>query len=285
MIFVIDISFIGNAKQVILYQTLYQMFRIAIIGAGNVAWHLATALEKEGHRITEVYSRSLSTAEALVKKLWNAKPTHSLDFRYSRANIFLVCVSDNALQEVVQQIKLPKEAIIAHTSGTHTLEILEKVNPYVAVFYPLQTFTKDKEVNLKNVPICLEASEEEVLKILVQLAESISEQVYQVSTPQRQILHLSAVFACNFTNFLLTISKEILERNEMPFELLQNLIQETVHKAFVLSPENAQTGPAKRGDTSIIEKHLALLESYPLEWKTLYELFTQQIKNYYQNIT
>ncbi len=261
------------------------MFRIAIIGAGNVAWHLATALEKEGHRITEVYSRSLSNAQALVKKLWNATPTHSLDFSHSRANIFLVCVRDDALQGVIEQIKLPAEVLIAHTSGTHTLEILEKANPYFAVFYPLQTFTKDKEVNLKNAPICLEASEEEVLKILVQLAESISEQVYQVSTPQRQVLHLSAVFACNFTNFLFTISKEILERNEMPFGLLQNLIQETVHKAFVLSPENAQTGPAKREDTSIIEKHLALLESYPLEWKTLYELFTQQIKTYYQNTT
>ncbi|SFF38859.1 Rossmann-like and DUF2520 domain-containing protein [Thermoflexibacter ruber] len=261
------------------------MFRIAIIGAGNVAWHLASNLEKEGHQITEVYSRNLANAKALARTLWNAKPTNSLDFSHSQASIFLVCVSDNALQEVIEQIALPEEVIIAHTSGTHSLEILERANAYIGVFYPLQTFTKDKEVNFKNVPICLEANEAEVLEVLIELAESISSQVYEISTPQRQVLHLSAVFACNFTNFLFTISKEILERNEMPFDLLQNLIQETVQKAFVLSPENAQTGPAKRGDTSIVEKHLTLLESYPVEWKVLYELFTQQIRAYYQNIT
>jgi predicted short-subunit dehydrogenase-like oxidoreductase (DUF2520 family) len=261
------------------------MFRITIIGAGNVAWHLATNLEKEGHQITEVYSRSLAKAKELAQKLWNAKPMDSLDFSHSQASVFLLCVSDDALQEVAEQIILPEQVIIAHTSGTHSLEILEKVNAYFGIFYPLQTFTKGKEVNFKNIPICLEANEAEVLEVLVELAESISSQVYEISTPQRQVLHLSAVFACNFTNFLFTISKEILERNEMPFELLQNLIQETVQKAFVLSPENAQTGPAKRGDTSILAKHLALLESYPLEWKMLYELFTQQIKTYYQNTT
>lgn len=261
------------------------MFRIAIIGAGNVAWHLAIALEREGHQVTEVYSRTLSNAKELTQKLWNAKPTNSLDFSLSQASIFLVCVSDNAIQEIAEQVVLPEEVIIAHTSGTHSLKILERANAYFGVFYPLQTFTKGKEVNFKNIPICLEASEDDVLQVLIELAEGISDQVYEISTPQRQVLHLSAVFACNFTNFLFTISKEILERNEMSFELLQNLIQETVQKALALSPENAQTGPARRGDTKIVEKHLALLESYPVEWKVLYELFTQQIRAYYQNIT
>jgi predicted short-subunit dehydrogenase-like oxidoreductase (DUF2520 family) len=261
------------------------MYKIGLVGAGNVAWHLGIALEKAGHQVINVYSRHWDRAQQLAQALLAAKPTNQLDFPNSEAEIFFIAVTDDALGEVVSTLFVPENSIIAHTSGTHALSLVQKKKTFPAVFYPLQTFTKNKPIDFQNIPICIESNHIESLDKIKTIAQSLSNYVYEINSEKRQLLHLAAIFTCNFSNFLFTIGKDILEKNGMPFELLQNLVNETVQKAFLLSPENAQTGPAKRGDNSIIQKHLSILNQYPSEWKTLYEQFSTQIYDYHKKVT
>ncbi len=249
-----------------------------MIGAGNVAWHLAVELEKEGHRITEVYSRHIANAKILANQLYEAKATNQLNFLASDADIALIAVTDDALSEVVAALRLPTYMVLAHTSGTQTMEILKISTENIGVFYPLQTFTKSKSVNFKTVPICIEAANKEILENLGELATSLSQEVYVLDSEQRKALHIAAVIACNFTNHLLGIAKEILDDKDMDFEMLFPLIQETISKAMSMNPKEAQTGPAKRGDTKIISKHLLYLEKYPT-YKSIYQVITNSIAN------
>lgn len=269
------------------------MQKIAFIGAGNVAWHLTHVISKNGYSITEIYSRNIENAIDLASHFADTVPTNSLDFSESKAEIFFVAVNDDALEGVLHQLIVPTRATVAHTSGTQSLAIIP--HPKAAVFYPLQTFSKQKVVDFQAIPICLEAKNSDTLAMLKKVANTISKRVYEFSSQERQLLHLAAVFSCNFSNFLFTISKHILEKNPqaIPFDILQPLINETVQKAFDISPENAQTGPARRGDNSIIQRQLALLDTLFGEnitlpnkgedtWKKIYQLFSQQIKHYYQ---
>jgi predicted short-subunit dehydrogenase-like oxidoreductase (DUF2520 family) len=269
------------------------MQKIAFIGAGNVAWHLAHAIAKNGYSITEIYSRNIENAVDLASHFADTVPTNSLDFSESEAEIFFVAVSDDALANLLHQLKVPPHTTVAHTSGTLPLAIIP--HPQAAVFYPLQTFSKQKVIDFQEIPICLEAKNSDTLAILKKLANIISNRVYEFSSQERQLLHLAAVFSCNFSNFLFTISKHILEKSPqaISFDILQPLINETVQKAFDISPENAQTGPAKRGDNSIIQRQLALLDTLFGEnitqlnkgedrWKKIYELVSEQIKHYYK---
>lgn len=268
------------------------MSNIALIGAGNVASHLASILTQKGHTITEIYSRKLKNAAALASNFAGVVPTDDLDFSESKAEIFLVAVTDNVLEEVFGKLVIPPHAIVAHTSGSHALGIIPQ-STQAGIFYPLQTFSKSKEVNFEQIPICLEANSQSTLLVLRQLASTISGQIYEFDSEERQILHLAAVFSCNFSNFLFTVSKHILEKNkkEIPFEILKPLISETLEKAFEISPENAQTGPAKRADTVIISKQLALLDTLFMQnkainkgeenWKKIYDLLTKQIIRFY----
>lgn len=252
------------------------MYKIIIIGAGNVAWHLAIELEKEGHRITEVYSRHIANAKLLSQQLYEAKATNQLNFIASDADIALIAVSDDALSEVAAALRLPKDMILAHTSGTQTMEVLKANTENVGVFYPLQTFTKTKNINFKAIPICIEAANKEILDNLGELATSLSQEVYVLDSEQRQALHIAAVVVCNFTNHLLGAAKEILDDKDMDFEMLFPLIQETISKAMTMNPKDAQTGPAKRGDTKVIAKHLQYLEKYPT-YKSIYQTITDSI--------
>lgn len=256
---------------------------IALIGAGNLAWHLGQALYGAGNTISEVFSKNLENAQALAALFPDAIPTHHLNFAESKAQVFIVAVKDDALASVLEELVLPPQAILAHTSGTQSLQLIRNQAISPAVFYPLQTFSKAKQVNFTAIPICIEASNEATYLILEQIAQSISTQVYRLSSEQRQVLHLAAVFACNFPNFLFLISKQILAQQQIPFDLLKPLIDETVEKAFSISPENAQTGPAKRGDNSIIDKHLALLNSLEInpDWQKIYQLLSKNITDYF----
>jgi predicted short-subunit dehydrogenase-like oxidoreductase (DUF2520 family) len=254
------------------------VYKIIIVGAGNVAWHLAIELEKQGHHITEVYSRHVANAKLLSQQLYEARATNQLDFLASDADIALVAVADDALGEVVAALRLPPDVILAHTSGTQTMEILKVSTENIGVFYPLQTFTKSKNISFAAIPICIEAANKEALDSLGELATSLSQEVYVLDSEQRKALHIAAVVACNFTNHLLGIAKEILDDKDMDFEMLFPLIQETISKAMSMNPKDAQTGPAKRGDTKVISKHLLYLEEYPT-YKAIYQTITDSIAN------
>lgn len=172
-----------------------------------------------------------------------------------------------------------RKGIVAHTSGSTSVDVFEGPGNY-GIFYPLQTFTTDREVDIKKVPFCIEASNDEVLKQLVEVAEKISNSVYLINSRQRKYLHVSAVLVNNFTNHLYQMASEFLEDRELDFKLLKPLILETANKIQQISPEEAQTGPARRGDVSTVNQQLEMLDGYP-EYRQLYKLFSEQLMKKY----
>lgn len=250
--------------------------RISLIGSGKVAWQLAQALENAGHTIEEVWSRDRENAARLVDHLYAAEVHSSLDFSHSRAEVFILSVADAAAGEVVEKLMLPADALLLHTSGALPMEVLAPAANRYGVFYPLQTFSKGRMLDFSQVPFCLEASDKKSLKHLKQLGASLNSRLYELDGPKRRVLHVAAVFACNFTNHLLHISEEILEGQQIERELLHPLIAETVQKSMEIGPARAQTGPAVREDRPVLEAHLQLLEQHP-QWAELYSLLSQDI--------
>ena len=252
--------------------------KIAMIGSGNVAWHLSQALEDTGHPVVSIYSRDKKNAGKLAGKMYNANSTDSLDFSKSKANFFIISVNDDNISQVCYDLILPENVIVAHTSGSQGLDILkspQKINK--GVFYPLQTFSKDAPVQMEEVPFCIEAEDDETENTLVKIAQKISKTVYLVNSEERKILHISAVFACNFTNHLLSIAKEILDYEKLEFDLLKPLINETIRKALsVVDPKDVQTGPAIRKDFQLMDKHLNYLKNDLLK-KDIYQLLSDSI--------
>ena len=253
-------------------------YRVAFVGAGNVAWHLAQALTEAGHQVVAVHSRSAASSEELASILPVAQPDSSLDFTNIAVDVILIAVPDAALAQVAAELKVAPGTIVAHTSGSQPLAILKSIkNAQPAVFYPLQTFSKTKTVDLKQAPILLEAEQEQIMQQLESLAQSISTKVYKVGSEARRQLHLAAVFACNFTNHLLGISQQLLQEANLPKELLQPLVQETVAKAMQQHPYQVQTGPAIRHDDNVIQAHLHMLQQHP-RLQELYQKLTESIQ-------
>jgi predicted short-subunit dehydrogenase-like oxidoreductase (DUF2520 family) len=251
--------------------------RISFIGSGNLAWHLAPTLENAGHAVTEVYSRNKKNAQGLVEKLYQAEIKEDLNFGDSDADIIIIAVADDAIEEVVQELILPEDAIVVHTSGAKSIGILGyAATENFGVFYPLQTFSKSKKVQFDEIPICIEAENSFTESVLKSLANDISKQVYIIDSQERRTLHVAAVFACNFTNHCLTIAEQILHSNKLDFKILKPLIAETINKSLELGPLKAQTGPAKRHDFETLDGHMAYLESNE-ELAELYRLFSQNI--------
>jgi predicted short-subunit dehydrogenase-like oxidoreductase (DUF2520 family) len=254
-------------------------FNISIIGSGNVAWHLAQELEKQGHTIREVFSRNLAHAEELAAQLYCAQAQNHLDFTKSEARIFFIAVSDAAIEQIARHIQLPAKAILAHTSGSQSLEKLTAApTQKTGVFYPLQTFSKGKPVKFKEIPICIESEDPKTEQQLLAVAETLSDNIALVDSEARKVLHVAAVFACNFTNHMLGIAQEILEEQEMDFDLLKPLIKETVNKSLRIGPKNAQTGPAKRGDLTTLDAHMEYLQGRE-DWLRIYKLISEHIMN------
>jgi predicted short-subunit dehydrogenase-like oxidoreductase (DUF2520 family) len=235
---------------------------ISIIGTGNMAWHLARVFEKQEIRINEIYGREISKAIILADDLYDAQATDELDFSESESDVFIICVSDDAIEEVCSKIILPENATLVHTSGSRpmeviikTLEIYHDLKVNAGVFYPIMTFTKGRNLDFDEIPICIEAENSETQDKLVELGKTISREIYLLNSSERATLHLSAVFSCNFTNHLLALSKAILEAEELDFELLKPLITETFKKAMAANhPADVQTGPAIRRDEEVLKK-------------------------------
>ena len=255
--------------------------RITLIGSGNVATHLAAAFKNAGHKLIQVYSPNMHNAALLAYHV-GAEPTDDLTAINPGTDLFIVAVKDDAIAQIIPQLAVHKK-LIAHTAGAVDLEALLRYTLNAGVFYPLQTFSKTKEVNFRDVPICIEGATGEVTETLEDLARSISNNVERVSSAQRKILHLSAVFACNFTNHLYAISQQLLNEHGLSFDLLRPLILETADKIRAHSPAEVQTGPALRNDEATMRAHLQILE-HKVEWQEIYRLLSQDIiKN--NNIT
>lgn len=235
---------------------------VSFIGSGNLAWHLAPAFDNTEFAVREIYSRQADNAQALVQRLYNARVHQTLDFSQSESDIFIISVPDDVIEEVVQELILPEDALLLHTSGSRPLKVLDyAVAKRTGVLYPLQTFTKNRKVHFEQIPVFIEGGDDEAQSVLSRMAKAISKRVYKISSDQRVALHVAAVFASNFTNHMLTISQDVLLESKLDFEWLKPLIAETINKALTLGPEAAQTGPAKRADLEILDKHVTLLQN------------------------
>ena len=249
------------------------MIKISIIGGGNVAYHLtATLLKTKNIELVEVYNRTLNKIQYLKNQ---TSITTSLN-QLKEADIYIICVSDNAIEEVSKLLNF-KNKLVVHTSGGIAMDAL-KCNANKGVLYLLQSFSKDKKIDFSNIPICIEAATKTDLELLETLAKSISKSCYHINSEQRKNLHVSAVFVNNFVNHLYYIGNQICEENNIPFEILLPIIKETASKIETLSPFDAQTGPAKRNDTKTLKKHEAML---PKNQKEIYKLLTKSIYNTY----
>ena len=247
------------------------MIRIAILGGGNVATHLASAFNKTKEvSLVQVYARKIEQITSLKP---NVGIIDNLDLLID-ADVYIIAVSDDAITEVSSKIN-KKNSLTVHTSGSVSLESLRNQGRK-GVFYLLQSFSKDKEVNFNEIPFCLEATNEEDLTTLKTIAKSIGKKIYSINSEQRKIIHVAAVFVNNFTNHFYKIGEDICKEHQVPFEILQPLIQETAKKIVSLNPEEAQTGPAKRNDQKTIQNHLGLLNK---EQQEIYQLITKSIQS------
>ena len=230
---------------------------IVVVGAGNVAWHLAKELQKNEQKIIQVYNRSVEPAISLSHRLKCDFTTRIEDIN-ENADLYILTVKDSVIEEVSELIKI-KNKLIVHTSGAVEQDVIK--NKRRGVFYPLQTFSKEKKLNFKNIPFCIEASTSEDYSTLMRLATLLSPKVYNIDSNQRKVLHVAAVFACNFSNYMYMISDEILSDSNIPLDILYPLIKETAIKISKHKPKDVQTGPAVRKDKSVIEEHLNYLNN------------------------
>ncbi|RZS90497.1 Rossmann-like and DUF2520 domain-containing protein [Aquimarina brevivitae] len=251
------------------------MTKVTLIGAGNVASHLFTALSsKDDIEIVQCYNRkgiALATGSyathCVITDLNQLLPS----------DVFIVAVSDDAIAEVTAQIPAGDHFVV-HTSGSVSIDSIDNKHRK-GVFYPLQSFSKHKEITFSDVPFCLEAEHQKDYDLLSAMAKTLSKKVYKISSEQRSTLHVAAVFANNFSNFMFTIANELCTANDIPFEILHPLITETAEKVLTLSPEKSQTGPAIRKDSETIRRHLEQISN--LQYKEIYKIITEAIQDTY----
>lgn len=249
------------------------MIKVIILGGGNLAVHLANAFIKtSGVSLVQMFNRTRSSIAKFGDK---TAITDDLT-KLKKADIYIICVSDNAIGSLATSINV-SDALVVHTSGSTAMVAL-KSHKRQGVFYPLQTFSKNRKISFKKIPICLESNNLDDLKLLQELASKISKNTYVINSEQREQLHLAAVFVNNFVNHLYHIGNDICTENKIQPEILQALIQETAKKTARFSPYEVQTGPAKRGDKIIIEKHLKKLIKNQQE---IYKLLSHSIANTY----
>lgn len=247
---------------------------IVVLGAGNVATHLSIALNKAGFFIKCIYSKTIESAKELALKV-DSHYTNEISKIPIDADLYIISVKDEIIKELISKLNI-KEGVIVHTAGSISMNVFEKQFETYGVFYPLQTFSKSRNIDFSNIPICIEASNKQLEIKLSNLASSLSNSVSLINSEKRKMLHLSAVFACNFANHMYSAASEILDQSGVSFDLLKPLIKETAQKAIESDPVKAQTGPAVRNDKSVIQKHLEMLKDNP-EFENIYRFVSDSI--------
>jgi predicted short-subunit dehydrogenase-like oxidoreductase (DUF2520 family) len=250
---------------------------IVILGSGNVAAVLGRKFKAAGHTILQVVSRNAPAASKLAYE-WDTESTNYPSIINRNADVYIVAVSDDAIDDVVENLQLPKK-VIAHTAASVSKDVLKNVSDHYGVFYPLQSLNKEN-INLPDAPIFFDGSDELTKKKLESLANSISPQhVSQANDDARMKLHVAAVFVNNFTNHLYALAESYCKKEGIDFRDLLPLIEETVLRLKNISPSTSQTGPATRNDEETVQKHLALLEAHP-QMKKVYGFLSESIQNF-----
>ncbi|HET6723164.1 MAG TPA: Rossmann-like and DUF2520 domain-containing protein [Chitinophagaceae bacterium] len=250
---------------------------IVILGSGNVAAVLGRKFKAAGHNILQIVSRNASVASKLAYE-WDTESTNYSSIINRNADVYIIAVSDDAIDDVVADLQLPRK-VVAHTAASVSKDVLKNVSDHYGVFYPLQTLHKE-DLDLPEAPIFFDGSDDITKKKLEALANSISpKHVSQAGDDVRSKLHVAAVFVNNFTNHLYALAENYCKKEGIDFKELFPLIEETISRIKDISPSNSQTGPAARNDEETIEKHLKLLQPHP-QLKKVYEALTTSIQEF-----
>jgi len=250
---------------------------IVILGAGNVAFHLTRALIENTCNVRQIFNRTLEHA----KEIGEANRISYTDriSEIEKADIYIIASADSGIEEFSHYIPYD-DVLVVHTSGSSPMSVL-KGDYRKGVFYPLQTFSKERTMRYDNIPFFIEAENPDDLKKLNELGSRISSEVHELNFASRMQVHMTGVWANNFVNHLYYIAGNICEQNNVPFDVLLPLIQETSNKVIEMNPKDAQTGPAKRGDQMIIDRHLEALQN-DSRLLQIYQLLTDSIKRVYE---
>lgn len=253
----------------------FYMKKVVIIGSGNLAEALARAVAGSDLELVQVFARNAGRARIVAEQAstaWSTQPE-----RLARADIYLISVSDRAVAEVAETLPIPPTAVVAHTAGSVPIDALPAKFAGRAVFYPLQTFTRGREVDFREIPLFLETATEELRPRMEAFARKLSDTVLWADSERRAKIHLAGVFACNFANHMYAAGEGIVRDAGLDFEVLKPLIRETAAKALdASSPARVQTGPAVRNDLETRARHEGMLAGNAL-LKSIYSTISQSI--------
>jgi len=251
--------------------------KITLIGAGNLATNLGKALVKGGHSIVEVYSRTMESASALAS-LTGGVAINDTSKVSNEADVYIFALKDSVLLDAIKQISgnVSSDKVFLHTAGSISIECFYGVAKHYGVLYPMQTFSKERDVEFEGIPCFIESNDNYSDDVIRMLAESISRHIYELHSDKRRYLHLSAVWACNFTNHCYAVASGLLQKCGLPFDVMLPLIDETARKVHEMSPECAQTGPALRYDENVIKAQAELLNGNIL-LRQIYEEMSMSI--------
>lgn len=251
---------------------------VTFIGAGGVAWSLAQALSEITH-ISQIYSRTLSHAMDLAD-LTGAEAVNRPELVRSNASLYIVALADHAVNSIIPQLTPAPDAVWVTTSGTLLPESLASMSPYRGVFYPLQTFTRGTRVPMTDVPVFVEGSFPETTAQLMDLAGMISRSVFEADAKTRMKLHIAGVISCNFVNHLWDTAARLLKAEGLSIDLVRPLIAQSLDKISRMSPHEAQTGPARRGDIAVMREHMRSLDD---DDALMYRLLSDRILKLYHS--
>lgn len=248
--------------------------RIVIVGSGNVATHMSLALKEVGYDIVQVYSKTMANAVALSERL-SCAATDRVEGILPDADVYIFSIKDKALEDVAAQMKVNGGACFIHTAGSMPMDVFRSMVSRYGVLYPMQTFSKGRDVDFRDVPCFIEASDDDTLSMIRTMAESITTRCEECSSEKRKKMHLAAVFACNFTNHCYHLAERIVEKEGLDFSLFHPLIRETASKVMTMSPRDAQTGPMVRWDTNVMDMQIALIDDE--RTRDIYRLMAESI--------
>jgi len=254
---------------------------ICIIGAGNVGSHLARALFAAGHNITTVHNRTAEKGRALAAEI-EAEACSDFGQIPKNSDAYIIAVKDDAIDEAASKLQINPDGIVMHTAGSVSLNVLTQYFKRTGVLYPLQTFSKGRKVDVKKIPFFIEANNEKVFSKIKALALSMAGSVTPMDSTGRKKMHLAAVFACNYSNYMYSIASDILNEDNIPLDIMKPLLRETLEKAIALGPKNSQSGPALRNDTKTLEAHADMLKNTP-NLQKLYTFVSSSINEYFSN--
>lgn len=260
------------------------MMKVTLIGAGNLATQLGKSLKKAGVIISQVYSRTEDSARTLGELL-EAEWLTDIKALRDEADIYIFSVKDSVLCELISEVcKSRGDKLFLHTAGSMPMSCFEGKALRYGVFYPMQTFSKTKDVDFERIPVFIESNSVETEDVIRSLANKLTQRVIRLSSADRKYLHLAAVWACNFTNYCYTVASDILGEHGIPFDVMLPLINETTEKIQKISPKEAQTGPAVRGDRNVMSKQLELMNGKE-DLQELYRMLSKGINPLVDNLT